>query len=69
MKVFNKEDLKGKAIFTKGGNIPEKVEIHQDVIKVYKSDGVEEIPLNSMRGKAIKDRLEFSGELTQEIYI
>ncbi len=68
-KIFNKEDLKNKAILTKSGDLPEKIEIDDNSIKIYKPDGVEEIPANSMRGKAIKDRLEFSGELTQEIYV
>ncbi len=68
-KVFNKDDLRRKAILTKSGEPPEKIEIDDNSIKIYKPDGVEEIPANSMRAKAIKDRLEFSGELTQEIYV
>jgi hypothetical protein len=28
-----------------------------------------EIPVNSMRGKALLDRLSYKGELTQEIYL
>ena len=69
IRVFNKEELAKKSILTLGGEAPEKMEILEDRIRVYKKSNVEEIPLNTMRGKALLDRLEYSGELTQEIYV
>ncbi len=70
MKVYNKEDLSYKNIVVlEDGKPPEKIEVVGDIIKIYSSRKVFEIPAKSMRGKAILDRLNYQGELTQEIYI
>ncbi len=68
-RVFDREELRKKAILTQSGEVPERIEVVGGVIRVYKKDGVLEIPIDTMRGKALLDRLEFSGELTQQIYL
>ncbi|MCS6957007.1 MAG: pantothenate kinase [Aquificaceae bacterium] len=71
MKVYVKEDLSYKnIILSEEGKPPEKIEIDGENIRVFASSGkVFEIPLNTLRGKALLDRLHYQGELTQEIYI
>ncbi len=70
MRVYHKEDLAYKnIIISEEGKPPEKIEVDEDIIKVYSSKRVYEIPIASMRGKAVLDRLNYQGELTQEIYI
>ncbi|MEJ5339774.1 MAG: pantothenate kinase [Aquificaceae bacterium] len=70
MKFYSKEDLSYKNIIvSEEGRPPEGIEVTEDLIKVYSSKKVFEIPVASMRGKAILDRLNYQGELTQEIYI
>ncbi|MEJ7621729.1 MAG: pantothenate kinase [Aquificaceae bacterium] len=61
MKVYNKEDLSYKNIVVlEDGKPPEKIEVTEDIIKIN---------AKSLRGKAILDRLNYQGKLTQEIYI
>jgi len=70
MRTYFKEELKERnIILARSGDAPEKIEIYQDEIKVYAKDEVYHIPVESLRGKAIMDRLNYKGELTQEIYI
>ncbi len=69
-RVYEKEELSYKnIIILEEGKPPEKIEITDDFIKVYSFKKVFEILITSMRGKAILDRLNYQGELTQEIYI
>ncbi len=70
MRVYFKDELKEKNILlAKSGEVPEKIEVGEDTIKVYAKDEVYHIPTSSLRGKVIMDRLNYKGELTQEIYI
>lgn len=71
MKVYVKEDLAYKnIILSEEGKPPEKIEVDEKSIRVFASSGkVFEIPINTLRGKALLDRLNYQGELTQEIYI
>ena len=71
MKVYVKEDLAYKnIILSEEGKPPEKIEVDEESIRVFASSGkVIEIPINTLRGKALLDRLNYQGELTQEIYI
>ncbi|MDW8032368.1 MAG: pantothenate kinase [Aquificaceae bacterium] len=70
MKVYDKEKLFYKNIFlAEKGVPPEKIELEGEVIKVYSQNKVFELSSNTLRGKALLDRLNYEGELTQEIYI
>ncbi|MCS7196032.1 MAG: pantothenate kinase [Aquificaceae bacterium] len=70
MKVYDKEKLFHKNIFlAEKGVPPEKIELEGEVIKVYSQNKVFELSSNTLRGKALLDRLNYEGELTQEIYI
>jgi hypothetical protein len=70
MRVFDKEELRRKNILLhKSGQAPEKLELYGDMIKIHTGKEIYEIPLNTLRAKAILDRLNYDGELTQEIYI
>ncbi|MCX7989378.1 MAG: pantothenate kinase [Aquificaceae bacterium] len=70
MKVYDKEKLFYKNILlAERGVPPEKIELEGEVIKVYSQNKVFELSSNTLRGKALLDRLNYEGELTQEIYI
>lgn len=69
-KVYTKEELVRKNIYMQGSKeIPDSIEVDEKLIVVKKGHHSLEIPVNSMRGKAILDRLSYKGELTQEIYL
>ncbi len=60
MKVYNKEDLSYKNIVVlEDSKPPEKIEVVGDIIKIYSSRKVFEIPTKSLRGKAVLDRLNY----------
>lgn len=70
MKVYNKEELFYKNILlAEEGVPPERIEVEDEVIRVYSQNRVLEFSSNTLRGKALLDRLNYEGELTQEIYI
>ncbi|RMH81097.1 MAG: pantothenate kinase [Acidobacteria bacterium] len=70
MQVYNSETLANKnVLLSKDRRPPDKLEVLEDRIVVYSRDEILEIPINSMRAKALLDRLSYGGELTQEIYI
>lgn len=69
-RVFTKEELKDKNIYLQGSKeTPDAIELLEDRIVVRKGDEVFEIPSNTLRAKALIDRLNYKGEHTQEIYI
>ncbi len=69
-KVFAKEELKDKNIYIQGSKTPpDAIEVLEDKVIVKKGDELFEIPINTLRAKALLDRLSYKGELTQEIYI
>ncbi|MFN3813751.1 MAG: pantothenate kinase [Aquificaceae bacterium] len=69
-KVYAKEELKCKNIYMHGTKeSPDSIELKEDRILVKKDTKSIEIPINSMRGKALLDRLYYDGELVQEIYL
>ncbi|WP_340695111.1 pantothenate kinase [Hydrogenobacter thermophilus] len=68
--LYTREDLFRKNIYIHGSNdVPDSIEITDKAIIVKRGSQSIEIPLNSMRGKAILDRLSYDGELVQEIYL
>ncbi|MEN3028140.1 MAG: pantothenate kinase [Aquificaceae bacterium] len=70
MKVYNKEELFYKNILlAEEGVPPERIEVEDEVIRIYSQNRVLEFSSNTLRGKALLDRLNYEGELTQEIYI
>lgn len=70
MKVYNKEELFYKNILlAEEGVPPERIEVEDEVIRVYSQNRALEFSSNTLRGKALLDRLNYEGELTQEIYI
>lgn len=69
-KVYPKEELRYKNIYIYGTKeAPDSIELKEGYILVKKGTESIEIPINSMRGKAILDRLSYDGELVQEIYL
>jgi hypothetical protein len=67
-KVYTKEELVRKNIYIQS-EIPDSIEVDEQLIVVKRGHQSLEIPVNSMRGKALLDRLSYKGELTQEIYL
>ncbi len=70
-KVFKKEELKEKGILKAGTQEPlDEVLIEEGKIVVKKGEEILEIPLGSVRGKVIYERLTGSvGEYTEPIYV
>jgi len=69
-KVYTKEELVRKNIYIQSSKeIPDSIEVDEQLIVVKRGHQSLEIPVNSMRGKALLDRLSYKGELTQEIYL
>jgi hypothetical protein len=67
-KVYTKEELVRKNIYIQS-EIPDSIEVDEQLIVVKRGHQSLEIPVNFMRGKALLDRLSYKGELTQEIYL
>jgi len=69
-KVYTKEELVRKNIYIQSSKeIPDSIEVDEQLIVVKRGHQSLEIPVNSMCGKALLDRLLYKGELTQEIYL
>jgi len=70
-KVFKKEELKEKEILKAGSEEPvDEIVIKEDKLLIKKGEEVVEIPLSSIRGRIIYERLTGSiGEYTEPIYV
>ncbi|ADO45098.1 MAG: pantothenate kinase [Hydrogenobacter thermophilus] len=66
--LYTREELAGKGIYIQS-DLPDSIEITDQAIVVKKGSHTVEIPLNSLRAKALLDRLSYKGELVQEIYL
>jgi hypothetical protein len=72
MVVFEREQLKDKNIlFSDTGEVPLRIEVSDREIKVVGSSREVVLPKDSLRAKAILDRLKIGreSEFSQEIYL
>ncbi|WP_448587483.1 hypothetical protein [Thermocrinis sp.] len=72
MMVYERDQLRDKGVFFfDNREIPNRIEISEQEIKVIGRGKELSIPKNSLRGKAILDRLGIGkeSELSQEIYL
>jgi hypothetical protein len=72
MMVFEREQLKDKNIFfSNTGEVPLRIEVSDREIKVVGSSREVVLPKDSLRAKAILDRLKIGreSEFSQEIYL
>jgi hypothetical protein len=72
MMVFEREQLKDKNIFfSDTGEVPLRIEVSDREVKVVGSSREVVLPKDSLRAKAILDRLRIGreSEFSQEIYL
>ena len=72
MMIYDKNALKDKNIFFfDTGEVPELIEVSERGIRIVGPKGEVIIPKDSLRGKAILDRLVIGkeSEISQEIYL